>query len=86
MTQEGQSVVEAGPYRFVRHPSYTGMLLTLLGVLLCSTNWLALASFLIALPGLAYRIKVEEGALIGALGEPYRRYMGRTRRIVPRLV
>lgn len=86
MTQPGQTVVEAGPYRFVRHPSYSGMLLTVLGVLLCSTSWVALTCFLVALPGLAYRIKVEEGALIGALGEPYRSYMERTRRVVPGLV
>jgi protein-S-isoprenylcysteine O-methyltransferase Ste14 len=86
MTQPGQTVVEAGPYRYLRHPSYSGMLLTILGVLLCSTNWLSLACFALALPGIAYRIKVEEGALIQALGEPYREYMRRTSRLVPFLV
>jgi len=83
MTQPGQIVVEAGPYKYVRHPSYSGVLLTVLGVLLCSTNWLSLACFVLALPGIAYRIKVEEGALIRALGEPYREYMRRTPRLVP---
>jgi protein-S-isoprenylcysteine O-methyltransferase Ste14 len=86
MTQPGQTVVEAGPYRYLRHPSYSGMLLTILGVLLCSTNWLSLACFVLALPGTAYRIKVEEGALIQALGEPYREYMRRRPRLVPFLV
>lgn len=86
MTQPGQTVVQAGPYRYVRHPSYSGMLLTVLGVLLCSTDWLSLACFVLALPGMAYRIKVEEGALIRALGEPYREYMRRTPRLVPFLV
>ena len=86
MTQPGQTVVETGPYRYIRHPSYSGMLLTVLGVLLCSTDWLSLACFVLALPGMAYRIKVEEGALIQALGEPYRDYMRRTPRLVPFLV
>src|SRR5262249_9161903 len=39
--QAGQTVVESGPYRFIRHPSYTGTLLTLLGIGLAMTNWLS---------------------------------------------
>ena len=78
-----QVVVESGPYRLVRHPSYTGVLLTVLGVLLCSTNWLTLACFLLALPGFAYRIAVEEKALASGLGQPYRDYMRRTKRLIP---
>ena len=86
MTSPGQQVVDVGPYRYVRHPSYTGLLLTLFGLLLCQTNWLSLACFLIALPGFAYRIGVEEGALARAIGQPYIDYMGRTKRLVPFLV
>ncbi len=86
MTTPDQHVVDAGLYRYVRHPSYTGLLLTVLGLLLCSTNWLSLACFLVALPGFAYRIRVEEDALVRALGEPYRTYMRRTKRLVPFLV
>ena len=86
MTRPDQTVVESGPYRYVRHPSYSGSLVTLLGVLLCSTNWLTLACFALALPGFLYRIRVEEGALLDALGQPYRDYMGRTKRLVPFLL
>jgi len=86
MTVPDQVVVERGPYALVRHPSYTGALMTVLGVLLCSTNWLALACFLLALPGFAYRIAVEERALVGALGDPYRDYMRRTKRLIPYLL
>jgi len=86
MTRPDQTVVQSGPYRLVRHPSYTGMLITVFGMLLTSANWVSLACFVIALPGLAYRIRVEEQALIGALGEPYRDYMRRTRRLVPFVV
>ena len=86
MTRAGQTVVQRGPYRFVRHPSYSGALLTVLGVLLCATNWLSLACFVLAIPGFAYRIQVEEQALQAALGEPYRDYMRRTKRLVPFVV
>jgi len=86
MTRPDQTVVESGPYRYVCHPSYSGSLVTLLGVLLCSTNWLTLACFALALPGFLYRIRVEEGALLDALGQPYRDYMGRTKRLVPFVV
>jgi protein-S-isoprenylcysteine O-methyltransferase Ste14 len=82
-TRADQTVVEKGPYRFVRHPSYTGALITVLGVLLSQANWISLACFVLALPGFAYRIRVEEGALLGALGESYREYMRRTKRLVP---
>jgi protein-S-isoprenylcysteine O-methyltransferase Ste14 len=85
-TTSDQQVVESGPYRFVRHPSYTGALMTVLGVLLMSTNWVTFACFLIALPGFAYRIYVEEQALTSALGDAYRTYMRRSKRLVPFLI
>jgi protein-S-isoprenylcysteine O-methyltransferase Ste14 len=82
-THAEQLVVERGPYRYVRHPSYTGSLLTIAGILLCCANVLSLLAFLIPMVGYAYRIRVEERALIDGLGEPYRAYMRRTRRLIP---
>jgi protein-S-isoprenylcysteine O-methyltransferase Ste14 len=82
-TQSGQGVIESGPYRWIRHPSYAGALITLLGILLCSTNWLSLGCFGLGAAGYAYRILVEESALSATLGEPYRKYMIRTRRLIP---
>jgi protein-S-isoprenylcysteine O-methyltransferase Ste14 len=83
MVAPDQTVVDTGPYRLVRHPSYTGALLTVFGVLLSNANWLTLACFLLAIPGFAYRISVEEKALAGGLGQPYRDYMRRTKRLIP---
>jgi protein-S-isoprenylcysteine O-methyltransferase Ste14 len=82
-TRPDQSVVDRGPYRWLRHPSYTGGLLTVAGLLLCVTNVLAFAGFLIALGGYGYRIRVEEHVLATELGEPYRQYMKKTRRLIP---
>ena len=80
----GQHVVERGPYRWIRHPSYLGSLVANIGLGMTMTNWLAL--FLPALflgAAYAYRIAIEERALLQGLGSPYRAYMGRTRRLIP---
>jgi protein-S-isoprenylcysteine O-methyltransferase Ste14 len=85
-TRPGQVVVQSGPYRWIRHPSYTGGLLTLLGVLVCCCNPVSLVALVLALAGYAYRIRVEEEALATDLGAPYRDYMRRTKRLIPFLV
>lgn len=77
-------IVDTGPYRFVRHPSYTGGLLALFGFCLSFQNWASL--MIIFIPCFAvtrWRIHIEEKALLEALGEPYRNYMQRTRRLIP---
>ena len=79
-----QTVVEVGPYHYIRHPSYTGALMIFVGLGLALGNWAGLAA-LLACVGIAYayRISVEESVLAAALGEPYQQYMRRTRRLVP---
>ncbi len=80
----GQTVVEAGPYRYIRHPSYTGALVTLVGLGLALGNWAGLLALLACMSvAYAYRISVEEAALLAALGEPYKQYVRRTCRLVP---
>lgn len=82
--QSGQSVIEAGPYHYVRHPAYSGAMLTFLGFGLALGNWAGLATLLICVGiAYAYRIAVEEETLVAALGDPYARYMQRTWRLVP---
>jgi protein-S-isoprenylcysteine O-methyltransferase Ste14 len=82
--QAGQTVVEAGPYRYIRHPSYTGALITLVGLGLALGNWAALLTILACMGiAYAYRITVEEAALVAALGESYKQYMRRTHRLIP---
>ncbi|MGA7914639.1 MAG: isoprenylcysteine carboxylmethyltransferase family protein [Candidatus Acidiferrales bacterium] len=79
-----QTVIEAGPYRYIRHPSYTGALITVLGLGLTLGNWAGILAMLTCIGiGYAYRIHVEEAALLAGLGAPYKEYMGRTQRLVP---
>ena len=82
--QPGQTVVERGPYRWLRHPSYTGLIATFVGMGLALDNWASLA-VLAVLPtaGLVYRIHFEERALLEGLGEPYRRFAASRRRLFP---
>ncbi len=82
--QPGQTVVENGPYRLIRHPSYSGALITVFGLGLAFTNWLSLiVVMVITFIGYSYRVSVEEKTLVNALGEPYRQYMERTKRFIP---
>ena len=79
-----QTVVERGPYRWVRHPSYTGLILIFLGIGLALGNWAALA-VVVVMPtaGLVIRIRVEERALLNGLGEPYQRFAAGRPRLFP---
>ena len=86
-TRVGQEVIEAGPYRYIRHPAYTGALLSLIGITLALGNWAGVIEMLVLSgPAFGYRIAVEEAALLSALGEPYAHYMRRTWRLVPGMV
>jgi protein-S-isoprenylcysteine O-methyltransferase Ste14 len=80
----GQTVVDTGPYRWVRHPSYTGLILIFIGIGLALGNWAALVAIVVVpTAGLVNRIRVEERALLEGLGEPYRRFAEGRARLVP---
>ena len=82
--QAGQTVVEKGPYRFIRHPSYSGAMLSFLGFGLALTNWLSLGLIILGtMIGYGYRVSVEEKALVEGLGQPYCDYMQHTKRFIP---
>jgi protein-S-isoprenylcysteine O-methyltransferase Ste14 len=87
-TQKEQRVVDTGPYRFVRHPSYTGVLLLQIGIGLSLLSWGAvIVIFLLFGIAFGYRIRVEEKILISELGDSYISYMRRTKkRLIPFMV
>jgi protein-S-isoprenylcysteine O-methyltransferase Ste14 len=68
----------------VRHPSYTAGLLIVLGVALAEANGLgALVAFAVAWLAYWYRARVEEQALLAALGPQYARFMATRNRFIP---
>ena len=81
-----QTVVSTGPYRWVRHPSYCGLLLIVAGFGLSTGNWLSLAACVVVpLPALVRRIHLEEAELDRVLGAAYRTYESGKARLIPRL-
>jgi len=81
---EDHQLIQAGPYRFLRHPSYTGALLAFLGIALTLANWLSLLAIMVPIFAVfVYRMNVEERALIAGLADTYRDYISRTKRLVP---
>ncbi len=77
-------LVTDGPYHYVRHPGYAGFLLMALGLAVGYSSWIGLAAIpLLLLPGLAYRMGVEERMLKERFGEEYQDYTHKTRALIP---
>jgi len=82
--QPDHRVVDTGPYSRIRHPSYTGLLLALAGAGVALDNWLSLLALtVLPLAGILVRIRVEESALVAALGDSYVAYEARTDQLIP---
>jgi protein-S-isoprenylcysteine O-methyltransferase Ste14 len=82
--QPGHQVVTGGPYRYVRHPSYTGIALVLAGIALaCDDVWSLVAVAILGGTGLWVRIRAEERQLTQALGADYERFAAGRKRLVP---
>ncbi|OGC85560.1 MAG: hypothetical protein A2W07_08725 [candidate division Zixibacteria bacterium RBG_16_43_9] len=82
----GHQIVKKGLYKYIRHPSYAGSLVSFLGLGLAFSNWLS--SIVIVVPILTayiYRMQVEEKALIQAFGDEYLDYSKTTRRLIPKI-
>jgi protein-S-isoprenylcysteine O-methyltransferase Ste14 len=80
----GHVLVTDGPYRLVRHPGYTGFVLMALGLCLGYASLIGLIVLpLLLLPGLAYRMKIEERMLVEQFGEEYRAYACRSKKLIP---
>jgi protein-S-isoprenylcysteine O-methyltransferase Ste14 len=79
-----QPVIQTGPYKWVRHPSYTGAMLMFVGIGIALTNWLSVALLATGtIVAYGYRVKVEERALLSEIGEPYAEYMQTHKRFIP---
>ena len=82
-----QPVINSGPYRLVRHPSYTAGIMMFTGIGLALGSWLSAA--LLAVSSIAtytYRVTIEERALLETIGEPYAAFMKERKRFIPYIV
>jgi protein-S-isoprenylcysteine O-methyltransferase Ste14 len=73
-----------GVYRLIRHPSYTGSIISFIGFGISLNNWISL--FVITVPviiAMFNRIKIEENLLIKQFGSEYQKYMKKSYRLIP---
>jgi len=83
---QGQQLNRSGLYSVVRHPSYSGSLLSFLGLGIALRNWASLVAIVVPITAaFLHRIAIEERALSAAFGDAYADYARRTRRLVPYL-
>jgi len=84
--QDDHRLVDTGPYARLRNPSYTGAMISMLGIGLAMGHWLSLAAMaLIPLLGFGWRIRVEEASLAARFGAEYEAYRSRRWALVPPL-
>ena len=76
-------LITAGPYRLVRHPIYTGLLLLFLGNAVMVGDWRGLLAVAIVLASFWRKLRLEERWLTEHFGEPYRLYQARTKALIP---
>jgi protein-S-isoprenylcysteine O-methyltransferase Ste14 len=83
---DDHKIKKDGIYKYVRHPSYSGLLLSFIGFGLSLNNWISL--IIITVPVtlvMLYRIKIEEKLLIEIFGNDYIEYIKKTYRLIPML-
>ena len=85
--RQEHTLVTSGPYRYMRHPMYTALFLSMLAILLLTRNWIVGGVPLVGLFVIVLlRVQREERAIIEKFGDAYREYMKRTGRFVPLLM
>lgn len=81
--KEQHQLVRRGPYRFVRHPIYTGILVAFVGTALAQDRWRSLLAVVVMLAGLLYKLRLEERWMTETFGDAYRDYRRHTKALVP---
>jgi len=84
--KRGHELVVQGPYRWVRHPIYTGLLTALIGTALARGEWRGLIAVAIAAASFWRKLRLEEALMGRQFGETYARYAERVRALVPFLL
>ncbi len=81
--QHGHELVTTGPYRILRHPFYTGLLMAMAGFPAVFGSWVGIAMAVVAVPIVLYRVRVEEQELEREFGVAYRTMLNHTWRLIP---
>jgi len=84
--KQGHTLIESGPYAYVRHPIYTGLLAAFLGTALVLGEWRDLLALVLVLASLWYKLSLEEKWMGETFGEAYADYRRRVKALVPFLL
>jgi protein-S-isoprenylcysteine O-methyltransferase Ste14 len=84
--KENHELIRTGPYTFVRHPIYTGLLLAILGTALAVGEWRGLLALLLMTISYWRKLQIEERMMRETFGEEYGRYSEHTCALVPFLL
>lgn len=82
--RKDHQLMQSGLYKYIRHPSYSGVTLSLLGFGISLDNWASL--FIVFIPtffSLVHRMNIEEKVLVEQFGEQYKNYILKTKRLIP---
>jgi|SRR5215467_13389901 len=83
--KEGHQLIRSGPYAFVRHPIYTGMLVAAVGAALVVGEWRGIVAVILLLAAHSRKAMREEALLTKEFGEEYTSYRKHTGFLFPRL-
>jgi len=81
--KEDHELIRTGPYRWVRHPIYTGLLVAFVGTAVSLSEWRGVAAIALATLALLLKIRLEEDWMLETFGDGYRRYRAEVRALVP---
>lgn len=82
----GHELIRSGPYAYVRHPIYTGLLLALIGSVLAVGEWRALLGLAFIAAGIVRKLTIEERFMTEQFGEAYTYYRAEVPMLVPLLL
>jgi protein-S-isoprenylcysteine O-methyltransferase Ste14 len=82
MLKQDHALIRTGPYRRVRHPIYTGMLIAFLGTAVAIGEWRGVVAVVLAVAGFVWKSRLEEGRMRATFPE-YEQYRKETAALVP---
>ena len=82
--KQSHRLATTGPYAYVRHPLYSGMIGWAVAVSLLTANWIFIAVCVLSIVGVIVRVPKEEQMMIEAFGDEYKAYRQRTGRFFPK--
>ena len=81
--KEDHELIRSGPYRFVRHPIYAGLLVALLGTAIALGRWRDVIALMFTTVAVLHKMRVEERFLAESFPEDYARYRAEVPALIP---